>query len=67
MIFLISNFTSLTLLFKLSKHANLRVFWISKMRIPNRQNPFYLYIYIYIDTHTKVIYEQNYLDNFTSF
>ena len=59
MIFLISNFTSLTLLFKLSKHANLRVFWISKMRIPNWQNP--LYIYTYIDTHTKIIYEQNYL------
>ena len=56
MIFLIINFTSLTLLFKLSKHANLRVFWISKMRIPNRKNP----LYIYRHTH-KVIYEQNYL------
>ena len=46
MIFLIINFTSLTLLFKLSKHANLRVFWISKMRIPNWQNPLYIYIHI---------------------
>ena len=39
MCFKISNFTYLTILFKLSKHVNLWVFWVSKSKNLNRRNP----------------------------
>ena len=35
----VTNFTCLSLLFKLSKHMNLIVLWAYKSKSPNRRNP----------------------------